>query len=239
MNADQNSEVWKRLIQGKALNDLGLNIKDGRFDLVGLLGPDPEVFKRFSTNIADVAVLSGGMKFERTSWKSLDFTGSRLNGLRFFSCMINNCIFEECSCQNLGLWGTTVSNTSFKSSSLLNSTLGGVQDNRVNTFDKVDFTKADLRQTAYVSAKFIGCVFKNTRLDKVNFQGSAFTDCFFEGELREVIFNRKGFRADAFPPNEMLRVDFAHAQLRSVEFRGLDLEEVRFPTGPDYILLNE
>jgi pentapeptide repeat protein len=114
-----------------------------------------------------------------------------------------------------------------------------VQEDRINTFQKVDFTGADLRQTAYVSAGFVSCLFKNTRLNKVNFQGSTFMDCSFEGELREVCFNRKGFGADALPPNEMLRVDFSRAQLRSVEFRGLDLGDVYFPTDPDHILLNE
>jgi uncharacterized protein YjbI with pentapeptide repeats len=124
MNADQNTEIWKRLIQGTPLDDLALDVRKGRVNLNGLLAPEPEISKRFSTNIADVAVLSGVTKFHRVSWESLDFTGSRLNGLLFADCAINNCVFEECSCQNWGLWATTVSNVSFRSTDLRNSALG-------------------------------------------------------------------------------------------------------------------
>jgi len=115
MNADQNEDIWKRLIQGKPLDGLGLGVKNGRLDLSGLLAPEPEVSKRFSTNIADIAVLSGVTKLHRVNWESLDFTSSRLNGLLFVDCTINNCVFEECSCEKWGLWATTVSSTSFKS----------------------------------------------------------------------------------------------------------------------------
>jgi len=239
MNADQNEDIWKRLIQGKPLDGLSLGVKNGRLDLSGLLAPEPEVSKRFSTNIADIAVLSGVTKLHRVNWESLDFTSSRLNGLLFVDCTINNCVFEECSCEKWGLWATTVSSTSFKSTDLRNSALGGVQEHRMNTFQKVDFTMADLRQTAYDSARFISCRFDNTRLNKVNFQGSAFMDCSFEGELREVCFNQRAFGGTALPPNEMLRVDFTCACLRSVEFRGLDLNDVSFPTDEDHILLKD
>jgi len=64
-------------------------------------------------------------------------------------------------------------------------------------------------------------------------------DCSFEGELREVCFNQRAFGGTALPPNEMLRVDFTCACLRSVEFRGLDLNDVSFPTDEDHILLKD
>jgi uncharacterized protein YjbI with pentapeptide repeats len=238
MNADQNREVWERLVQGKPLGGLGLGMKDGRLDLSGLLAPEPALVKTVRTPLADVSALDGITVLDQIKWESLDFSGSRLNGLRFQNCRISDCVFNECDCRDWRLWETTVLNTTFSSADLRKSALGGVQENRVNTFQKVDFTRADLRQTAYVSARFVGCLFRSTRLNKVNFQGSAFTDCSFEGELREVCFNRRAFGASALPPNEMLRVDFTRANLRSVEFRGLDLSDVCFPMNPDHILLN-
>lgn len=239
MNADQNREVWKRLIQGKLLNGIGLGVKNGRLDVSGLLAPEPAIVKTVRTSLADVSTLDGITVLNQTKWDSLDFSGSRLNGLRFLNCKITDCVFDDCDCRDWRLWGTTVSNTTFVSADMRNSALGGVQEHRVNTFRKVDFTMTDLRQTAYVSARFIGCHFNNSRLDKVNFQGSVFTDCSFEGELKEVWFNQRAFGATALPPNEMLRVDFTRACLRSVEFRGLDLGDVSFPTDSDHILLND
>jgi uncharacterized protein YjbI with pentapeptide repeats len=239
MNSDQDAQVWKRLTEGKSLDGLGLDSRNGRLDLSGLLAPEPSVVKSVRKTVADVSELNDVTVFKGVTWKSLDFSSSRLNGLRFFNCTITDCVLDECRCQDWRLWGTTISNTSFRSADLRRSALGGVLEGRRNIFQKVDFTEADLRQTVYVSAEFVGCRFKDTRLSKVNFGGSSFTDCSFEGELREVCFNRKGFKADALPPNEMLRVDFSRAQLRSVEFRGLDLDNVRFPTDEDHLLLND
>lgn len=239
MNADQNEEVWKRLIKGKVLDGLGLGVKDGRLDLSGLLAPEPAIAKTVRTPLAEVSVLDGITVLNQITWESLDFSGAELNGLRFQNCNITDCVFNQCDCRDWRLWGTTVLNTTFSSADLRKSALGGVQEERMNTFQKVDFTRADLRQTAYVSARFVGCLFKNTRLNKVNFQGSVFTDCVFEGELREVCFNQRAFGASALPLNEMLRVDFTRACLRSVEFRGLDLSDVCFPTDTDHILLND
>ena len=239
MNADQNEEVWKRLAQGKPLDGLGLGVRDGRLDLSGLLAPEPTIVRTVRTPLADVSALDGITVLNHIKWESLDFSSSRLNGLRFQNCKISNCVFDECGCRDWRLWRTTVLNSTFISADMRKSALGGVQEHWVNTFQKVDFTRTDLRQTAYVSARFNNCLFKNTRLNKVNFQGSAFTDCSFEGELREVCFNQRAFGATALPPNEMLRIDFTRASLRSVEFRNLDLNEVCFPTDPDHVLLND
>jgi hypothetical protein len=47
-----------------------------------------------------------------------------------------------------------------------------------------------------------------------------------------VLFYRDGL-GDPSPRNEMRGVDFSGAKLRVVEFRGLDLDDVRFPSDPD------
>jgi uncharacterized protein YjbI with pentapeptide repeats len=137
------------------------------------------------------------------------------------------------------LWSTRISDTTFRSTDLRGSVLGAVQDGKRNGFRNVDFGTTDLRRTAYVSAEFNACTFAYTRLDKVDFQGSTFADCSFEGELREVMFYREGFRGGAYPPNEMVGVDFSRAELRWCAFRGLDLDDVRLPHNDDHIVLND
>ncbi|MHB1530024.1 MAG: pentapeptide repeat-containing protein [Acidiferrobacteraceae bacterium] len=223
-------DVLDRLLQGGSLNGLGLaTTPEGRRDLRGLTVPEPSVGKMTRTAIADVAELRDVRVLRGVTWKGLDLSGARLNGLRFFDCVIEDCIFDRCTAHDWRIWSTAFSDTRFVSADLRNSALGGVQEGRRNTFHQVDFTRADLRGTMYKAAEFIGCTFKDTRLDKVNFQTSTFTDCRFEGELREVLFYRTGFEGEAFPTNEMTNVDLTRAKLRWVAFRGLDLETVRFP----------
>lgn len=91
--------------------------------------------------------------------------------------------------------------------------------------------------TAYKAAVFERCVFRNAKLVKVDFQTSTFTDCQFEGELRDVLFYRRGFQGEAFPPNEMINVDFSRAQLRAVGFRGLTMDRVKLPHDANHIVI--
>jgi len=103
----------------------------------------------------------------------------------------------------------------------------------------VDFTEADLRDTAYLAAAFERCTFRNTKLVQINFRNSTFVECRFEGELREVLFWRTGFEGEAFPPNEMVNVDFSRAKLRDVEFRGLSLDQVQLPSDAEHIVIQD
>jgi uncharacterized protein YjbI with pentapeptide repeats len=234
-----NAEIWSRLVDGKPLDGLGLGLRNGRLDLSSLIAPEPTIDMKIHTALIDVVKLDGLMSFKNATFQSLDFTGSQLNHLRFINCTLDNCVFNNCSCQDWRLWATTVTNTCFQSANLRDALLGGVENGKRNSFQNVDFSKTDLRGSCYTASEFTNCVFKNTRLDRVDFQTSTFADCTFEGELREVLFYRRGFKAEAFPENKMTNVDFRHAKLRWVEFRGLDLESVRFPEDNDHIIVND
>jgi pentapeptide repeat protein len=230
-------EAWDRLVQGRVLDDLSLGTRKGRVDLGGIALPDIAVLRRYQTDIADVAEVKPGAVIRGRKWQDLDFTGSKLNGIRLFDCEVQNCLFDECQLEDFRVWSSSFSETSFRSANLRKAALGGVQDGRRNSFEMADFSKADLRQSVYTAASFDRCIFRNAKLVKVDFQTSAFSNCEFEGELREVIFCRRGFRGDAFPANEMTNVDFSQATLHFVEFRGLDLDHVRFPDDTQHIII--
>jgi uncharacterized protein YjbI with pentapeptide repeats len=140
---------------------------------------------------------------------------------------------------DLRVWRTDLANVSFRSADLRGAVLGGTgeNDSRRNIFHDVDFTEADMRGTIYGAAEFVRCAFNHARLKRVDFQSSTFTDCSFEGELREVMFWDRGFKGELFPPNEMKRVDFTRAKLRWSGFHRLDLEEVLLPTDEDHIVV--
>src|ERR1041385_6137307 len=188
----------------------------------------------------EIKALEGILELRGIHWKGIDFSNCRLDSLRFFDCTVEDCSFEGGRCQDWRMWRTTVSNTSFRKTDLRKSVLGGVSPRETtrNSFRSIDFTKADLRKTVYVSADMIDCLFAETNLTKVDFQGTIFKNCVFSGPLNEVIFYRNDFQGERFPPNEMKGVDFQGATFHHVEFRNLNMNEVKWPESNQHIVLS-
>jgi len=234
-----NLEIWSRLIQGKSLEGLAIDIIDGRFDLNGLELPEPEILRRFQLHGILINEIAPSAIIHNAKWQNLDFTGSKMNGVRLIGCELNNCIFERCQLRDLRVWATTFTGCSFKKANLREAALGAVdvQSDKRNIYSQVDFSEADLRGTAYKAAAFEGCVFRNAKIEGIDFDSSTFSDCVFEGELRDVLFYRRGFEGEAFPENEMINVDFSRAKLRDVGFRGLSMERVKLPEDADHIMI--
>jgi uncharacterized protein YjbI with pentapeptide repeats len=237
INEALNLEVWDRLIQGKPLDGLTLTTKENRIDLGGLELPEPLILRRFQVRGVAMAEIDPGAVIHGAKLRNLDFTGSKLNGLRLFECELKNCRFDRCQLQDLRAWKTTFSEISFKGANLRSSALGGVQNGQRNIFSGVDFSGADLRETVYKAAAFERCIFRDSKLVNVDFQTSTFTDCVFEGDLRGVLFYRRGFEGEAFPPNEMINVDLSRAKLHDVSFRGLMLDRVKLPDDAEHIVI--
>lgn len=237
MDESLSLEIWDRLIRGNPLDGLGLNSVEGRIDLRNLELPDPSVVRKFQFHSIPFAEIQPGAVFRNVKWQNLDFSNSRLQGLRFFDGEIENCRFDNCQIQGLRWWGMKISNTNFTGANLQKSALGGVYEGKRNSYCRVDFTRTDLRQTAYIAASFDHCVFRDAKLEKVNFQTSTFRDCRFEGDVVGVTFYSRGFEGEAYPANEMINVDFRRANLRNVEFRGLTLDRVQLPTDDDHIII--
>jgi uncharacterized protein YjbI with pentapeptide repeats len=248
INDSLQSEAWRRLLGGESLDDMPLPRIDGRIDLGSLALPEPKVVQQWQTPLANVARIEPGGTFRQARWRDFDFSGSKLNSLRFYESELVNCRFDRCQLKDLRLWATTIRDCSFIRANLRESALGvatleaGPLQGRRNKFVGVQFTETDLRGTVYVAAAFESCIFRNAKLVKIGFGTSTFADCQFEGELREVIFWRsdlftRGFPEDAFPPNEMKNVDFSNARLLDVEFRGLNLDQVRLPNDTEHIVI--
>lgn len=239
MNADQNTEALIRLASGRSIEGLGLGERNGRVNLNGLTVPQPTAIKPLLLAFADVVSVQGLIEIRGRVLRSMDFTGGRLDSLRFFDSSMSDCIFDECRCRDWRAWGTTFEGCRFREADLREAALGGVIGGKVNIFRNVAFIETDFRQTAFSAAQFVGCAFENCNLTKVNFGGSSFTDCVFEGELREVCFNRTAFGYESLKPNEMAGVDFSRAVLRMTEFRCLNMENVRFPADNGHIIVDD
>jgi fluoroquinolone resistance protein len=199
--------------------------------------PDPTVVRRYQTPIANVTEIDPSAVFRGAKWENLDFSGSKLNGMRMFGCEIHNCRFNKCNLEGLRWWSMTITDTSFHGANLRRAALGGVQDGRRNVYRGVDFSEADMRETAYTAAAFGRCTFRHTKLVKIDFQMSSFKDCIFEGELNDVLFYCRGFKGESYPPNEMINIDFTRAKLRHVSFRGLTLDRVQLPNDGEHLVI--
>ncbi len=243
------TEVWRRLVTGDSLDGLSLPTRAGRIDLSGLALADPRVRERWQTTLADIARIEPTAVFRNAKLQNLDLTGSKLPSVHFTDCEISNCCFDRCDMPGLRLCATAIRESSFREANLRGIALGaasvtGPFAGKRNSFVGVDLSGADLRDTVYVAAAFERCDFSNAKLANITFGTSTFSDCRFAGELRQVQFWRsdlfaRGFAVDAFPPNEMVNVDFRRAELRDVEFRGLSLDRVHFPADAEHLVIKD
>lgn len=234
-----NKAILDRLTRGEPLDGLPLGIKDGRLDLGGLILLKPRPKRTFQFSGVPVTEMGAAVTIKGAKWRNLDFSGSKLACLRLFEAEIANCRFDRCQLEDLRIWTTTFRECSFIAANLRSAVLGGVLDGKRTSYTNVDFSEADLRETVYQAAAFEGCIFRNCKLQRVDFQTSTFVDCVFEGELRDVLFYERGFQGESFPKNEMINVDFSRAMLHDIGFRRLSLDRVKLPNDSEHIMIRD
>ncbi len=186
-----------------------------------------------------VSTFSGNTEIRNKKISGVDFTGAQLRHLRLFEVTLVDCCFDDADLRDLRMWATDIQNCTFRKADLRGSGLGGLLDGGRNSFRDVDFSGADMRQTAWTSASLERCLFRDTSLVGVNFQGSTFSHCVFQGEVRDVIFNRHMYKREDLPANTMDHIDFTKARLRCVAFRKLKLEHVSFPQDSEHLVLTD
>ena len=231
-------EVFRRLVAGVSLTDLGLGEHERRIDLRGIAAPAAERLDAFEKKGWVVQKLGGLLKFERTKFVNLDFSGARLESFRFFNATISNCRFDRARCQDWRLWAVDVTDTSFVEADLRKAVLGAWFEGRGDVYQRVNFSRSNLGSIVCPAATFVDCGFGDAQLSKVDFQSSSFIRCRFAGLLREVMFYDHGFRTGKPDPNPMESVDFSEAELRMVEFRNLNLDGVTFPVTSDHLIVH-
>jgi len=230
-------EVFGRLLTGESLTELGLGEHDGRIDLRGIAAPAPDRLGAFDKKGWVVQGLSALLTLDRAQLLNLDFSGARLESFRFFNTTISNCSFDEARCQDWRLWGVDVTDTSFLGADLRRAVLGAWYQSRGDFYQRVKFSRANLRSIVCPAASFVDCDFADAQLAKVDFQSTNFVRCRFAGTLREVMFYDHGFKTGKPDPNRMEDVDFSEAELRMVEFRHLNLDRVKFPRSSDHLIV--
>jgi len=253
----EKKEAWGRLVKGlrptgfdpRALFAASpwrgpvLASREGRLDLTGFSLADPFARPVAIVGGSVVSRLSGVVELRSIVLKELDFSNARLPSLRLFDCVLENCVFRRAVCENWRMWGTTVRRCSFEEANLRGSALGTLSEGgnwrERNRFLAVSFDRADLRDTVWGPAEVRECSFRETRLEKVEFHGAVLEKCRFAGRLEQVAFHGRGFGKERFPQNRMQDVDFAEAEFCWVDFRGLDLDSVRWPEREDHLIFDD
>ena len=239
MDNELAAEVWARLMSGRTLDGLGLPSHEGRTDLRGLVAPAPSKVSKYAAGGSVVSVLGDVTSIQKGKWSRLDLSGSNLEELRFRDAVIDDCVFDRSKCRGWRLWNTRVSATSFRKADLRGSSLGSGDWGTRNLFSGVDFSQADLRGTSYLSVEVRGCRFARMNASGVDFGGALFSECVFEGPVRDVTFRKfaLGRESAGDPPNEMLNVSFRKAHLAWVDFHAMDMREVEWPDDGEHFLI--
>src|SRR5262245_24250263 len=88
-------EIWARLARGESLAGLVPQGVDGRLNLSGIAAPAPEVVEEIATPLGTLQRLGNLVQFRGITLRNLDFSRSRLSGIRFFDSEIANCVFDR------------------------------------------------------------------------------------------------------------------------------------------------
>lgn len=149
--------------------------------------------------------------------KNIDFSHSNFKHSRFYNSVFENCYFNSADFTDSSTHGGNQTDCTFENSKFNLASIG--HDN--TKYIRVLFRKCNFIRSGYVVPEFWSCQWIDCKLTGVNFEGSFFKDCNFEGKVSDVWFhgyytgvldNVKGRK------NEMENVSFENATISSLNF---------------------
>jgi uncharacterized protein YjbI with pentapeptide repeats len=168
--------------------------------------------------------------------ESFDLTEADLSSSAWVGCEFRNCIFERCQIWDSSFYGCTFRDCKFIDCMISHTKLGGSYIMGNGAFIGVEMIRGELSNSYFDYPTFKGCSF-SCAIKEIDFRGSQFSDCRFEGKLTYVVFvgacephaDVAFILKQGIPENHMDGVDFSKARLRGVEFKGVDLTRCKFP----------
>ena len=142
------------------------------------------------------------------------------------------------SLPDLRIWATAFEDCSFVGAFLRGSALATGDEGGICRWVRVSFDRADLRDCRFLGGDVIGCTFRNTRLDEVDFLQTRLEDVVFAGRVRTVLFDERSIPERRPEPHTIRDVDFSESLLENTSFEGCFFEGVSWPGGvaviPEY-----
>lgn len=207
----------------------GVGDVDGRVDLRGFGFPGPRALRHvdsFRLRVNDVGVVS----LYGVAWRGLDLSHARLPSLAIFDGSIVDCIAVGANLEQLGLWGSTVADSSFVRCEMRRSVLGGGYAEKANRWSGVTFEWCDLRHSRFTGAMVEDCRFANCKFTGMETRQATWRSCSFRGLVQRVLFDNRDL-SDRPPSVPFTAVDFSESTLDQVDFAGCRFEQVTFPAG--------
>lgn len=125
-------------------------------------------------------------RFSNQNFVDYDFTKTNFNSAVFENTSFKNCLFESSDLNGSRIfYESNFENCTFRNINLSNSTIGshkGVYKNCI-------FENCEYKGKGFNFTKFIDCKFIKAKFTTIDFNGSQFCDCFFEGKFKDVTFN--------------------------------------------------
>jgi|CXWL01.1.fsa_nt_gi uncharacterized protein YjbI with pentapeptide repeats len=197
----------------------------------GVLSMDHSPFGRLGSDLIDfkgynaIQILVKDVVLKDIDLSYADFSSSWMQANRF-----ENCLFEKTDFSDIADHGNTFSHCVFKKCDFKLAVLGYEGSQYKNcTFKACSFQRTNFIRAEFVSTDFVDC-----RLKSIDFSGSSFENCKFEGLLDDVWF-RGTYGYESYftefgqpKPNKMDNVSFENADLRNPAFSdGCDLTTVK------------
>jgi len=159
------------------------------------------------------------------------------------------CLIAHSDLRQIGAWQSDAQDVSLAHADLRDAALGGAIGRTANRYSRVDFTRANLTNAGHSFEEYEDCDFSHARLKEVNFDGARFRRCRFAGVLDSVLFRlhpantplplgpwEKRVDPKSFA-NPMEQVDYSNAELRGVDFDGVDLSTCLFPADGNHLVI--
>jgi hypothetical protein len=220
---DQRRQIINCFINRKPIGKLPFIRRiDGYYDLRGIYFDNKTVFKKAKiTNV--------------------DFSYSVFDGVILDGCRIDGAIFEMCDCIRMLQYACHFNNCRFVKSKLSNSGFG-IHGGR---YDNILFEEVNFNGAIFFSPDFFRCVFKNCKMNGIDFSASHFDQVKFVGKLDDVWFRGESPRPDMQKQLKKRRlnpmvVDFSEAYLWFVTYSdNCDLSKVILPKDGQHYLIGD
>ena len=234
-----NDIIYQKLLEGSPLEGLGLEMSGQMFRVKDLKVPQPQTTSTSKLRQWVVRHQTNTQELKKGTWANVHFSKCDFSDFAFMESTVRNCVFEKCTLRAAGFWNSQISNCMFKNCDMRDVAFGGssVLGSKCSQFENVQFVASDLRDTAHSHEAYSTCSFLNSKLEGVDFLGAIFTDCIFEGELKEVCFRNQDPTHASSPKNRLTNCSFRDAKLLDCQFIKIDLDPSILPKDEDILLL--
>lgn len=169
---------------------------------------------------------------------NIDFQESSFSNTKWTDCVFRGCSFKRCDLYWARFEGCTFERVRFEDCWLQNFSFGFPSPKNLGRFTDVEFIRGVFSRAYFSYPLFERCHFR-CKLDNIDFRGSQFVNCSFEGILDGVGFYGiydsseellKALARRQIPFNPMRNIDFTKATFQAIGIRnGVDLSTCKFP----------